>query len=277
MTSERVTATSVWSLDRFLTLTPHDQGWSAEVPPSWSPTGSAHGGFLFGLAVRAMRLRAPLPNLLTATAHFLRRTMPGPASVSAELLRAGRAHATVQATISQNGKDTVRVIAIFGTLRSPAPDTELTPPVLPPPAECVPLRGTGRRREGLSEYSEGLDVRIHPETSWTRGEFGGKTEVTGWCRQSDDRPHDDASLVLFADAFPPPILNLAPMASVPTLELTVHVRGIPSSSWLRGRFTTRAVNDPYVEEDGLLWDEEGRLVAMSRQLAIADLSARPAL
>ena len=38
--------------------------------------------------------------------------------------------------------------------------------------------------------------------------------------------------------------------------------------WSPGRFATRAINDPHHEEDGLLWDAAGNLVAASWQFAI---------
>lgn len=213
--------------------------------------------------------------MLTATAHFLRKTAPGPVRISAELLRSGSAHATLQAGLFQDGKETVRVLAIFGRVPTGGPRTQLEPPLLPPPEECVPIHGpTQSPGTEQLDYASTLDVRIHPEVQWPHGTLGGKAEVTGWCRMVDDRPHDDASLALLADSFPPPIFDVFPISNVPTLELTVHIRGLPTGSWLRGRFATRVVNDPYVEEDGQLWDESGNLIVMSRQLALIDMSRR---
>ena len=56
-------------------------------------------------------------------------------------------------------------------------------------------------------------------------------------------------------------------AWVPTLELTVHLRKHPKPGWLRAVFQTRVLRDGLLEEDGELWDADGDLVAMSRQLA----------
>ena len=50
--------------------------------------------------------------------------------------------------------------------------------------------------------------------------------------------------------------------------MTTHVRGIPEPGWLRCRFSTRFVSGGLLEEDGEIWDESGRLVAQSRQLAL---------
>ena len=53
-----------------------------------------------------------------------------------------------------------------------------------------------------------------------------------------------------------------------TIQLTVHFRSRPQGTWAKLHVTTRHVIDGYHDEDTELWDEGGRLIAQSRQLAI---------
>ena len=49
-----------------------------------------------------------------------------------------------------------------------------------------------------------------------------------------------------------------------TVQLTVHFHRLPEpGTWVASRFTTRHLADGFHEEDGELWDEQGRLVAQS--------------
>ena len=53
-----------------------------------------------------------------------------------------------------------------------------------------------------------------------------------------------------------------------TVQLTVHLHRLPVPGWLATRLTTRHVINGFHEEDCELWDEDGNLVAQSRQFAI---------
>lgn len=75
-------------------------------------------------------------------------------------------------------------------------------------------------------------------------------------------------MVTFADAFPPTLIGSIETTWIPTLELTVHVRNRPAPGWLLGTFRTRLLIDGLLEEDGEIWDSEGRPVAQFRQLAL---------
>jgi hypothetical protein len=93
--------------------------------------------------------------------------------------------------------------------------------------------------------------------------------MKGWFAFADGRPSDPLALMLAVDAFPPAVFHLdLPPGWVPTLEMTVHVRDVPAPGPLRGIFRTRYVSNGLFEEDGEVWDSAGRLVAMSRQLAL---------
>jgi acyl-CoA thioesterase len=94
-------------------------------------------------------------------------------------------------------------------------------------------------------------------------------EIRGAVRFRDRRPLDVLSLAAIADSFPPPAFAWIEPTWVPTLELTLHVRARPQGDWLRCSFRTRFLFGGLLEEDGELWDETGRLVALSRQLAMA--------
>ena len=86
--------------------------------------------------------------------------------------------------------------------------------------------------------------------------------------QGRHRAEQPGPLSLFADAFPPTLLGAVDAGWVPTIELTVHVRGVRRRAGCSGRFGPEFLMDGLLEEDGELWDSEGRPVALSRQLAM---------
>ncbi len=115
-----------------------------------------------------------------------------------------------------------------------------------------------------------VEERIHPDDAVTLlGRPSGKPLMRGWFRLLDGEPITPFALLLVMDAFPPAIFNTElPLAWTPTMEMTTHIRSFDVTGWLRCQFTTRFVTGGFLEEDGEVWDESGRLVAQSRQLAL---------
>ena len=79
---------------------------------------------------------------------------------------------------------------------------------------------------------------------------------------------DSLAVLLFADATPPPILRkTGPLAWVPTIELSVQIRNIPEGNTLgfisKTHFTTNGLTETDIE----LWAEDGKIIALGRQLA----------
>ena len=93
--------------------------------------------------------------------------------------------------------------------------------------------------------------------------------MSGWFDFADGQTIDEYGLILASDSFPPAVFNSGlPVSWVPTVELTVHLRGLPVPGPLAVVFRTRFVSGGVLEEDGEVWDSAGNLVAQSRQLAL---------
>lgn len=187
-----------------------------------------------------------------------------------ETIRRGLSHATLMGRLTQGGREFLRVLGTYGDLAAASGPTRLAgqAPQLPPPEDCISSREAQASSPAVAEstFFERLELRLAPPGFVQAAEFIGRVE--GWVRFADGREPDVAAVPLFADAFPPPVFAHLPSSWVPTVELTVHVRGRPAPGWLAGSFRTRFLVDGYLEEDGELWDSTGRLVALSRQLAL---------
>src|SRR5437763_3936104 len=251
--------------------------FGAAISHRWDTVGPPNGGFLLALAARGLTAAAPFPDPVTLTGHFLRPSRHTPVEIHVTPIRTGSTHATLMAGLHQGGKELLRALATFADLGAAGgpTQTDAGPPALPPPEECRPVAEIKAQQWDdlpgrLPAMYRSIDLRLaRPE----RREPGEIARLEGWMRFTDGREPDVAALPLFADAFPPAVFDMGVSAGaiaawVPTVELTVHVRGRPAPGWLAASFRTKFLCDGSVEEDGELWDSTGRLVALSRQLAV---------
>ncbi|MDQ1502832.1 MAG: hypothetical protein QOD57_559 [Actinomycetota bacterium] len=246
--------------------------FTAGISHRWDTVGPPNGGFLLALAVRGLAEAVPFPDPITVTGHFFRPARHTPVELHVERIRAGKAHASAMVRLDQDGKEILRALGTFSDLAAGAGSdrSDARPPPLPPPEECLPVRELQPRQWDdlpgrMPELYRAIDVRLaRPE----RREVGEIARLEGWMRFVDGRDPDVAALPLLADAFPPAVLDVADSVWVPTVELTVHVRGRPAPGWIAASFRTRFLRHGYFEEDGELWDSTGRLVALSRQMAV---------
>lgn len=248
-----------------------DPVWKANLNPRWNVGNNPNGGYLLAVAVRAMLADAGRADPLSVTAHYLSPPAGGEVDIQTEVFKSGKTLANVSASVVQGGRERVRVVGVFGDLAERRGPTRISarPPDIPPPDECVSLLDLTRRAgRAVPEVMNRFDLRLPPESPWGSPGDGDPFEITGWIRFNDGTQPSTLSSVAFADAFPPTLLGALAAGWVPTIELTVHVRGKPAPGWLLGTFKTRVLVDGLMEEDGELWDSEGRPVALSRQLAM---------
>lgn len=242
--------------------------WAADIRPGWTSLGgTVNGGYLMAVALGAATAELDGAEPVTATAHFIRPGVVGPAQIDVETVKRGRLKSTVTARLDQDGGERLRLLATFaesGAITGPV-GFSVAPPAIPAPDECLPPPPMIR---AAADIAERFDYRITPQTRWIRGTLGDTARLDAWIRFADGREPDAAALPLLVDAFPPAVLEVVEAAGTPTLELTVHVRQRPAPGWIQARLTTRVLAGGLLEEDVELWDSGGALVAMSRQLAL---------
>jgi acyl-CoA thioesterase len=250
-------------------VTPIGDGrYRAIVHDGWDIGGNANGGYLMAIAGRAMSDAVGRPPL-TLTAHYLRPAPAGDCEVDVSIVRSGRRLATATATLSIAGNPTLQLLGSFGEQTPGGPSRQLEPPVeLPAWEDCaLPPSPTDGPKPAIMEK---IEVRMRPgDEGFRRGEPSGRAEMSGWFALADAEEVDAIGLLLVADAFPPPVFNTGlPVAWAPTVELTVHVRGVPVPGPLRCSFRSRFIHDGLLDEEGEVWDASGALVCQSRQIAL---------
>jgi len=251
--------------------------WQGHISADWNIGDNPNGGYLVAVVLGALaRLTPEHPDPLSVTTHFLRPGLPGAAcEVHVELVRRGRSLTTARARLSQQGKPRLDVLAAFGDLAAQASDSSpksapdrnvtLAAPNLPPPEACPERSGAAQGVE--LPILDRVEIRVNPADAIAAG--SGRAEISGWIRLRDQTPTSSIAAVTFTDAFPPALFGLLGVIGwVPTIELTVHVRRRPTTPWLQGRFVTDDLTDARMIESGALWDENGALVAQSRQLGL---------
>ena len=238
------------------------------IDESWSVGGKPHGGYLLRSAVE-LALDEAHPHPLAVSAHYVSSPDHGVASVDVERLRTGRRVASSRARISQDGAVRAEVLVSAGTLSTADPywSSGVVPPPLPPVDDCprTPAVGPTGIRVG---YFDHVDLRMDPASAqWAVGRPQGQAEVRGWMRRADGADAAPLDLLVFADAMPPVTFDLGLFGWVPTLELTVLLRGLPAPGWVKVVQRARLLRDGWLDEECEIWDSADRLVVQARQLA----------
>lgn len=260
------------------TLTPAgDSAFTAEIGEGWGQGRATFGGLLTAFALRAAESLVPDGRpVRSVLVDFVGPASEGPVRVEATLLRSGRALTQVEARVIQGDAPVAIVVAAYGASRQTAVRWPAAPGVEQPD------------RDGLMAfpYLPGITPVFtqHFDYRWAtdRLPFTGADlpDIRGWVRERDGGPVDAAAVLAFIDSWPAPVLSMV-AGPVPASTVTWMVDfvgtdalGASGDDWWFFHGTTVAAGDGYADIEGRLTTEDGRLVAVSRQLA-AEFS-RPA-
>jgi acyl-CoA thioesterase len=260
---------SDFELDRAVASSRTGEGaYTVTVTDDWStPNGTPNGGYVLALVLHAVSAESPLPDPLTASITYFRPPQAGPATVDVTPLRVGRRVATYEATLNQDDKAAVHAVLSFhdADATGDAQHTTVERPPYAAPDDCIDVMSAVPM--GSVPIVDRFDYRHESVPGWMTGDPTGDTSATYWARPKDGRPIDALAAAVLVDAYPPVTAEIGQLLSA-TVQLTVHFRRRPATSWVLSHVVSRHVIDGYHDEDVELWDDDGRLVVQSRQLAL---------
>jgi acyl-CoA thioesterase len=256
-------------LDRAVASTRTAEGIHAvTVTDDWNtPNGTPNGGYVLAIVLRAIAQESPLPDPLAVSITYFRPPVTGGATIDVTALRIGKRVSTFEAVLTQDDKKpVVHAVASFHDADATSDLQHLTPPpTYPRPDDCIDVMSAVPL--GTVPILDRFDYRHESVPGWMTGEPSGDTSATFWVRFKDRRPIDAIAAAALVDSYPPVTSEIDRLKSA-TVQLTVHFRRRPVTDWALAHVVTRHVIDGYHDEDVELWDEDGRLFAQSRQLAI---------
>lgn len=237
------------------------------ITPNWAINGLPNGGYLMALLTSAVLKTSRKRRVAIVTANYIQRTSPGSVRLHLERISDTVQFERFGVRLVQEERVAVAAMAtlIDDGIACSVDRYETGAPEVAPLDRCMAMPAMPK----FTLFDQ-MDLRLDPScTGWmTTGELTERSEHKGWIRFKKERPFDAVALLLIADCFPPPAYaSLGMSAWVPTIELTVNIRKLPSTPWLKCFFHTRFITCGLLEEDGQIWDEEGELVAISRQIA----------
>jgi len=240
--------------------------YAGELHRGWRIGKVPNGGYVLAICGRALRDALPHRDPLAVNAFYLAPTRLGPVECEVEILRRGRNTSHAMARLYQDGELKVQVTAAYTELKSLRGEDWAAEkvPDLPAMADCFAHQGSEL------EFHQRVDLRLaHGSGVFDDTGPDRSGEFSGYMQHRDGAPPDPLSLLMFADAFPPPAFNVFGVIGwVPTVELSVQVRAHPAPGPLRSRLYSRFMTRGVIEEDGEYWDSAGNLVALSRQTAL---------
>ncbi|GAA1000937.1 thioesterase family protein [Nocardiopsis tropica] len=204
------------------------------------------------------------------SAEYLGAPDPGTVDLRTEVIKRGRTTSVVNVRAVQGDRTYVQAAVTLarrdtGDERYAEP-TPLDGMPATPPSDALawdPEHPAGK----VFKVGRVAEVRYDPATLPVLHGKTGAAETRGWVRLREE-PVSALFALLATDISLPVVANIGPIGWAPTLTLTAAVRREPVPGWLRFRASAPVVGQQWFEEDHLLVDEAGRVVASSRQLAM---------
>ncbi len=267
-----------------MTLREVDPGvFEGELDKHWTIGPKVHGGAMLALCANAARTACggqsgglqPVLQPVSVSASFLWAPDPGVMRLVTSIRKRGRRISVVDVELIQGERTAVHAVVNLGEpehflrgghgqpLLSANPVVGLMAPE--PPDDIEPIE-PGHPLAGLVHLGEGCDVR--PVLSTMRPRADRRPPVLQmWARPRGVAP-DALFALMCGDLSAPVTFAVDRTGWAPTVQLTAFLRGLPADGWLRVICTCLEIGHDWFDEDHIVVDSLGRIVAQSRQLAM---------
>lgn len=255
------------------------------IDPIWTVGDKLHGGTMVAASASAAvhRLRVAHPDSadmfpIAASTDFLGAPDPGEVEFEVRIRKTGRQICLIDADLVQGGRCLVHSTFTLGHLDAgdPAYRREVVGDMpAEPSADAIwyePDSPMGR----LVHVAQGASVAIDP--TWARflAREQGTPRLRLWIRPRAGDESDPDVAAYFAmmagDMSPPVPANLLGHTGwAPTVQLTTYLRRRPAPGWLRIIATAQEIGGRMFDEDQVVLDSTGAVVAQTRQLALIPL------
>ncbi|WP_067716655.1 thioesterase family protein [Nocardia yamanashiensis] len=260
---------------------PETGRYAGVIDPTWTIGPKVHGGTMVaGSAAAATEwLRRTAPDHaamfpISASTDFLGAPDPGEVEYTVRTRKVGRQICLIDASLIQGGRTLVHTAFTFSHLDDTAPayTADHAGDMPPEPSADAMHYDSANPMGKLVHVAEGASVAIDPKwAAFLRGETA-EPQLRLWIRpRAGDEQDPDVSAyfaMMAADMSPPVPMNLGQFGWAPTVQLTTYLRRRPAPGWLRVIAHAREVGGRMFDEDQLVIDSTGAVVAQSRQLAL---------
>lgn len=241
---------------------------SIDVPAGWTQGRALFGGLLAALMYRALEQKVgeAVP-VRSVTVSFVAPASAGALQCDAEILRQGKSVTQGLCRALQGGQVVAVLLASFGVGRDSQIHVDACPaPLFKSPDEAFRL-----------PYIPGVTPEFiqHYDFRWAHGgvPFSGaaQADIGGWVREHGARDQlDIADLLGLVDSWPPAVLPML-KTPAPGSSMTWTVEFMPGATsgsgrqWWQYLAETEWADEGYAHTRARVWDESGKLVAISRQ------------
>jgi acyl-coenzyme A thioesterase PaaI-like protein len=253
--------------------------YDGELNKHWTIGPKVHGGAMLALCAQAARTAGGGESSglepVAVSASFLWAPDPGPMRLVTSMRKRGRRISVVDVEMMQGDRTAVHAVVNLGEPEHFSPGGDTAPllsanPVLdlmaPEPPDDIEPIGPGHPLAGLVHLGEGCEIRPLLSTM-QRGATGRAPMLQMWARPRDVAP-DALFALMCGDLSAPVTFAVERTGWAPTIALIAFLRGRPADGWLRVVCTCLEIGHDWFDEDHIVVDSLGRLVAQSRQLAM---------